>query len=175
MCDDWGPIFHAEPPDGKIVAQVHFASRLPRVMAKQDYLARIVTPNSQSQQQKCDQNHSILVIVTVSICNIPSLKSAVPSGAKPKGRHVTDPSHRPNKEFPPRSPAPPAKRRLLRTFRFEPSVIPTGSALPAKGGISLPTHHEGEANESFVILPALRGGCLRLSPEPPPPNPARVG
>jgi hypothetical protein len=37
--DNRGPIFHAKPPNGKIVAQVHYASRLPRVVARQDYLS----------------------------------------------------------------------------------------------------------------------------------------
>jgi hypothetical protein len=41
--DDRGPIFHAKkPPDGKIVAQVLYASRLPRVMGRQDYLGGIL-------------------------------------------------------------------------------------------------------------------------------------
>jgi hypothetical protein len=31
-----------KPPDGKIVAQVHYASRLPRVAARQDYLRGIL-------------------------------------------------------------------------------------------------------------------------------------
>jgi hypothetical protein len=31
-----------KPPNGKIVAQVHYASRLPGVMAGQDYLSRIL-------------------------------------------------------------------------------------------------------------------------------------
>jgi hypothetical protein len=38
-----GPIFHTrKPPNGKIVAQVLYASRLPSVMAGQDYLGRIL-------------------------------------------------------------------------------------------------------------------------------------
>jgi hypothetical protein len=28
--------------DGKIVAQIHYASRLPRIVAKQDYLSEIL-------------------------------------------------------------------------------------------------------------------------------------
>jgi len=38
-----GPIFHArKPPNGKIVAQVLYASRLPGDMAGQDYLGGIL-------------------------------------------------------------------------------------------------------------------------------------
>jgi hypothetical protein len=37
--DNRGPTFHAKTSDGKIVAQVRYASRLPRVMAKQEYLS----------------------------------------------------------------------------------------------------------------------------------------
>jgi hypothetical protein len=33
-----------KPPDGKIVAQVHYASRLPRFKARQDYLSAILLP-----------------------------------------------------------------------------------------------------------------------------------
>jgi hypothetical protein len=41
--NDTGPIFHAkEPPDGKIVAQARYASRLLRGSAQQDYLAAIL-------------------------------------------------------------------------------------------------------------------------------------
>jgi hypothetical protein len=39
----WGPIFHTrKPPNGKIVAQVLYASRLPGVLARQDYLRGIL-------------------------------------------------------------------------------------------------------------------------------------
>ena len=38
-----GPIFHAKPPNGRIVAQVHYASRLPGVAARQDYLGQHFT------------------------------------------------------------------------------------------------------------------------------------
>jgi hypothetical protein len=37
---DRGPIFHArKPPNGRIVAQLHYASRLPGIMDGQDYTA----------------------------------------------------------------------------------------------------------------------------------------
>jgi hypothetical protein len=40
--NDRGPIFHAKTSSGKIVAQVRYASRLPRFMARQDYLEGIL-------------------------------------------------------------------------------------------------------------------------------------
>src|SRR5579863_5067840 len=42
--DDRGPIFHAKTSRGKIVAQVHYASRLPRVLAKARLSERNFTP-----------------------------------------------------------------------------------------------------------------------------------
>jgi hypothetical protein len=41
--DDRGLIFHAnKPPNGKIVPQARYASRLPGITARQDYLSRIL-------------------------------------------------------------------------------------------------------------------------------------
>jgi hypothetical protein len=42
--DDRGPIFHAKTSNGKIVAQVRYASRPPRDMGRQDYLDVILPP-----------------------------------------------------------------------------------------------------------------------------------
>jgi len=52
--NDWGPIFHAKASDGRIVAQVHYASRLPRFMARQDYLSGILPRIYAGQREKCD-------------------------------------------------------------------------------------------------------------------------
>jgi hypothetical protein len=59
--NDRGPIFHAKTSDGKIVAQVRYASRLLRFVAKQDYLARILLPIQAGGGEKCDQNHRIIM------------------------------------------------------------------------------------------------------------------
>jgi hypothetical protein len=41
---DRGPIFHArKPPNGRIVAQLRYASRLPGIVAGQDYLRQNFT------------------------------------------------------------------------------------------------------------------------------------
>ena len=57
--DDRGPIFHAKTSSGKIVAQVRYASRLPRVMARQDYLSGILPRIYAGRREKCDLNHGI--------------------------------------------------------------------------------------------------------------------
>jgi hypothetical protein len=57
--NDRGPIFHAKTSSGKIVAQVRYASRLPRVVARQDYLSGILPRIYQGRREKCDLNHSI--------------------------------------------------------------------------------------------------------------------
>jgi hypothetical protein len=50
--------------DGKIVAQVHYASRLPRIQARQDYL-RVILPRIQAPgREKCDCNHSIIMQIS---------------------------------------------------------------------------------------------------------------
>jgi hypothetical protein len=46
-----------KPPDGKIVAQVLYASRLHRDMAKQDYLAEFYARFDAAEIEKCDQGH----------------------------------------------------------------------------------------------------------------------
>jgi hypothetical protein len=58
--NDRGPIFHAKPSNGKIVAQKRYASRLPRIVAKQDYLGRILRRIRASGSQNCDQDHGII-------------------------------------------------------------------------------------------------------------------
>ncbi len=57
--NDRGPIFHAKTSSGKIVAQVRYASRLPRIMARQDYLGRILPRIHAVGRENCDWNHSI--------------------------------------------------------------------------------------------------------------------
>jgi hypothetical protein len=59
--NDRGPIFHAKTSDGKIVAQERYASRLPRVMAKQDYLSRILPRIEAGRREKCDWDHGIIM------------------------------------------------------------------------------------------------------------------
>jgi hypothetical protein len=39
---------------GKIVAQEHYASRLPRIMARQDYLGEILLPFRRQIREKYD-------------------------------------------------------------------------------------------------------------------------
>src|SRR5215470_7191756 len=46
---------------GKIVAQVHYASRLPRVRGRQDHLRRILPPILNIDKQNCDPDHSIYI------------------------------------------------------------------------------------------------------------------
>jgi hypothetical protein len=55
--NDRGPIFHAQPSDGKIVAQRRYASRLPRIVAKQDYLSQILPRICAAGCQNCALNH----------------------------------------------------------------------------------------------------------------------
>ena len=57
--DDRGPIFHAKTSDGKIVAQVRYASRPPRIVAKQEYLSAILPRIRALAAQKCDRDHGI--------------------------------------------------------------------------------------------------------------------
>jgi hypothetical protein len=45
---------------GKIVAQEHYASRLPRDVARQDYLGVILLRNYAGGREKCDWNHRYL-------------------------------------------------------------------------------------------------------------------
>jgi hypothetical protein len=53
--NDRGPIFHVKKTSsGKIVAQIRFASRLPRVAAKQDYLSEILPRIAASRREKFD-------------------------------------------------------------------------------------------------------------------------
>lgn len=42
---------------GKIVAQALYASRLPRILAGQDYLTAILLRIYAARAEKCDQNH----------------------------------------------------------------------------------------------------------------------
>jgi hypothetical protein len=55
--NDRGPIFHAKPSDGKIVAQERYASRLPRIAARQDYLSGILPRIRANGDQNCALNH----------------------------------------------------------------------------------------------------------------------
>jgi len=50
-----------ETSDGKIVAQVHYASRLLRVAAQKDYLGRILLRFWSHAAEKCDFNHNIFM------------------------------------------------------------------------------------------------------------------
>jgi hypothetical protein len=59
--NDRGPIFHARTSDGKIVAQLLYASRLPRIMAKQDYLSRILLRIGGSERKNVTR-------ITVFLC-----------------------------------------------------------------------------------------------------------
>ncbi len=68
--NDRGPIFHAKTSSGKIVAQVRYASRLPRFLAGQDYLGRILRRILAGRREKCDQNHSIYVQINCRIMKI---------------------------------------------------------------------------------------------------------
>ena len=68
--DTRGPIFHAKTSSGKIVAQVRYASRLPRIPARQDYLGRILLPIHAGGREKCDQNHSIYMKMTCRMTKI---------------------------------------------------------------------------------------------------------
>jgi hypothetical protein len=45
--------------EGKIVAQVHYASRPPRNWGRQDHLRRILPPILNIDTQNCDSNHNI--------------------------------------------------------------------------------------------------------------------
>ena len=52
-----GPIFHArKPPNGRIVAQLHYASRLPGIMAGQDNLGGILLRFSAQRVKKESRN-----------------------------------------------------------------------------------------------------------------------
>src|SRR5271166_6203137 len=68
--DDRGPIFHAKTSDGKIVAQVRYASRLPRIVARQDYLRAILPPIAPSCGQKCDGDHGINMQINIHYMKI---------------------------------------------------------------------------------------------------------
>src|SRR5271169_1736481 len=59
-----------ETSSGKIVAQVHYASRLLRVMAKQDHLSGILLRICAGGREKCDQNHSIYMQIDCHIMTI---------------------------------------------------------------------------------------------------------
>jgi hypothetical protein len=50
--------------DGKIVAQLRYASRLLRIAAEQDYLAVILPRIDALGREKCDPNHSITGVKT---------------------------------------------------------------------------------------------------------------
>ncbi len=69
--NDRGPIFHAKTSSGKIVAQVRYASRLPRVMARQDYLGRILPRIHAVGRENCDWNHSINMQIYFHNRNMP--------------------------------------------------------------------------------------------------------
>jgi hypothetical protein len=56
-----GPDLPCKPPNGKIVAQIRYASRLPRIVARQDYLGAILPRIEAGGRQKCDQDHGILM------------------------------------------------------------------------------------------------------------------
>jgi hypothetical protein len=62
--------------DGKIVAQVHYASRLPRVAAQKDYLGRILLRFWSYAAEKCDFNHNIVVKIRlhymITACELPT-------------------------------------------------------------------------------------------------------
>lgn len=49
-----------ETSSGKIVAQEHYASRLPRFVAEQDYLGQILLPFRFPGREKCEWNHKLL-------------------------------------------------------------------------------------------------------------------
>jgi len=44
---------------GRIVAQERYASRLPRIVAKQDYLGAILLPFWDGRVEKCDRAHTL--------------------------------------------------------------------------------------------------------------------
>jgi hypothetical protein len=50
-----------ETSDGKIVAQERYASRLPGLVARQDYLSGILPRIEAGGRQNCDRNHGIIV------------------------------------------------------------------------------------------------------------------
>ena len=54
-----------ETSDGKIVAQVHYASRPLRVAAQKDYLGRILLRFWSYAAEKCDFNHNIVVKISL--------------------------------------------------------------------------------------------------------------
>jgi hypothetical protein len=47
--------------DGKIVAQERYASRLPSIVARQDYLSGILPRIDAGGRQNCDRNHGIIM------------------------------------------------------------------------------------------------------------------
>jgi hypothetical protein len=47
--------------DGKIVAQERYASRLPSIVARQDYLSGILPRIDADGRQNCDRNHRIIM------------------------------------------------------------------------------------------------------------------
>ena len=47
--------------DGKIVAQERYASRLPSIVARQDYLSGILPRIDTGGRQNCDRNHGIIM------------------------------------------------------------------------------------------------------------------
>jgi hypothetical protein len=78
--DDWGPIFHTRPPDGKIVAQIHYASRLLCISAKQDHMRAILRPENEHSKRNCDQNHGtnvqkIMRNVTIMASRVPAFST----------------------------------------------------------------------------------------------------
>ena len=65
-----------ETSDGKIVAQVHYASRPLRVAAQKDYLGRILLRFWSYAAEKCDFNHNIVVKIRlhymIILCELPT-------------------------------------------------------------------------------------------------------
>ena len=61
--DDRGPIFHAKPPDGKIVAQHVMRHACLALRAGQDYRETILSRIAAVAREKCDYNHNTNTIL----------------------------------------------------------------------------------------------------------------
>ena len=61
--DDRGPIFHAKPPDGKIVAQHVMRHACLALRAGQDYRDTILSRFAAVAREKCDYNHNTIKII----------------------------------------------------------------------------------------------------------------
>ena len=127
--NDRGPIFHAKPSSGKIVAQVRYASRLPRVMARQDYLTGILLRIGAPGREKCDPNHSIFMKILVHIMTIdchPERRGCFANAKQSRSRRIPTPSPGTVRNL--RIPAHPPQHGIMRGF-----VLPTYAQ-------SLPSH-----------------------------------